>query len=79
MRSFFKHAPHDDIGSLGTWGTVLGILSTVVGGGIVSIPWSFYQCGIILAVVFCVFNAFQVILSSVLFLKVRELCPSNPT
>ena len=29
-------------GTLGTWGTVLAILSTVVGGGLVGIPFGFY-------------------------------------
>mmetsp|Transcript_32095 Transcript_32095/g.49074 ORF Transcript_32095/g.49074 Transcript_32095/m.49074 type:complete len:227 (+) Transcript_32095:17-697(+) len=79
MRSFFKHGEPHSAGTLGTWGTVLGILSTVVGGGIVSIPYSFYQCGFVFAIGFCVFNALQVLLSSALFLKVREMCPSDPS
>ena len=29
------------VGTLGTWGTVFAIISTIVGGGIVSIPWAF--------------------------------------
>jgi hypothetical protein len=28
-------------GTLGTWGTVFAIMSTIVGGGLVSIPWAF--------------------------------------
>jgi hypothetical protein len=35
---------------LGIWGTVFAIMSTVIGGGIVGIPWAFYHCGFYLAI-----------------------------
>ena len=36
---------------LGIWGTVFAIMSTVIGGGMVGIPWAFYHCGFYLAIV----------------------------
>jgi len=39
---------NDDIeeGELDTWGALLAILSTIIGGGMVSFPWAVYTCGI---------------------------------
>jgi hypothetical protein len=39
-------------GTLGLWGTVLGIMSTIVGGGMVGVPWAFLNCGFVLAAIF---------------------------
>jgi amino acid permease len=36
-KSFVQFA---EVGTLGTWGTVLAILSTIVGGGMLGIPWA---------------------------------------
>ena len=34
----------------GLWGGVFAILSTVIGGGMVAIPWAYHQVGYYLAV-----------------------------
>ena len=44
----------------------------------VSIPWAFYNCGIPLAIVFSVLSGMQVMVSSMLYLKTRTLCPERP-
>ena len=54
-------------------------MSTIVGGGMVSIPWAFYNTGFYLALTFSVFASAQVILCSVLFLKARDMCPDSPS
>ena len=65
-------------GTLGLWGTVLGIMSTIVGGGMVGVPWAFLNCGFILAGIFSLLASAQVIFSSVLFLRARQICPDRP-
>lgn len=46
--------PH---GELGTWGAVFGILSTIIGGGLVAIPWAFYSCGFPIAIFLLMLSA----------------------
>jgi len=75
--SFYQHNVVGE-GTLGIWGTVFAIMSTIVGGGMVSLPWAFLQMGIYLAVGYLLLMALQVLLSSVLFLKAREICPYQP-
>jgi len=65
-------------GTLGTWGAVFAIMSTIVGGGMVSIPWAFLKCGLITGAVFSITAAVQVVISSILYLKAREICPEKP-
>ena len=77
-QSFYNTAdPHSE-GVLGTWGTVLAIMSTIVGGGMLSIPWAFLECGIYLAIAFAALAAIQVVYSAAMLLKARELCPQEP-
>lgn len=47
----------EDVEGLGTWGIVFGIMSTIVGGGMLSIPWAFYKSGIVLSIVFSVLTS----------------------
>ena len=42
-------------GTLTTSGAVFGILSTILGGGIVGIPFSFYSLGLIIGIFVAVF------------------------
>ena len=74
-KSYSKNGAH---GTLGTWGTVFAIMSTIVGGGIVSIPWAFYQAGFVQGVVFLGVTSCQVLLSTTLYLKAREMIPDQP-
>ena len=78
-KSFFSTLPPGVPGTLTTFTTVLAIMSTIVGGGMVSIPWAFYNSGFYLAILFSIFASAQVILCSVLFLKARDLCPEKPS
>ena len=71
-KSFLQFA---EVGTLGTWGTVLAILSTIVGGGMLGIPWACFQCGFYLAIAFGILASAQVVLSSILFLRARDMCP----
>ena len=48
--SYYVTQPNEDAGTLGTWGTVLAIMSTIVGGGMVSIPWAFKQSGFFIGI-----------------------------
>jgi amino acid permease len=41
-------------GTLGLWSTVFAIMSTIIGGGMLSLPWAFYQSGIYFAIVFSI-------------------------
>ena len=77
-QSFYTELPLDQEGSLGHWGSVLAIMSTIVGGGMVSIPWAFYHCGFILSVCVCLITFLQAVLSSSLLLKSRQICPERP-
>jgi amino acid permease len=42
-------------GNLGLWGTVFAIMSTIIGGGMLSLPWAFFQSGIYFAIIFSIF------------------------
>lgn len=66
-------------GTLTMFGVVLGIVSTVLGGGIVAIPYSFYSVGISLGMVISIFSSFQVVIGCLLYLKAREACPNKPS
>ena len=46
-KSFFKEAKPGEHGVLGMSGVVLAIMSTILGGGMVSIPWATYNVGLI--------------------------------
>jgi amino acid permease len=64
---------------LGTWGIVFAIMSTIVGGGMLSIPWAYYKSGIVLSIGFSILTSIQVVLSTILFLRSREFCPHSPS
>ena len=74
--SFYQYT--NDGGTLGIWGVTFAIMSTIVGGGMVSIPWAFYSTGLIEGIVFSLFASIQVLLGSALYLKAREMCPDQP-
>ena len=59
-------------------GAVLSIISTIVGGGIVSLPHSFYFIGIILGALFIILAAAQSTYSILLYLKAKDYLPGKP-
>ena len=83
VKSFFKEArPGADgeaEGTLTASGAVFGIISTILGGGIVGLPFSFYSCGLYLGLVIAIIASFQVVIQSILYLKAREVCPNKPS
>ena len=60
---------------LGTYMASLAILSTIVGGGIVGIPFSIYQTGIPLGILMNILIAGSVYYSCVLYLAGKDLMP----
>ena len=63
---------------MGTFSTILAILSTIIGGGIVSVPWAFLQLGFYASIFMLAFTVLQALLGSVLYLKARDFSPANP-
>ena len=66
-------------GTLTFSGTVFGIVSSIIGGGIVGLPYSYYSCGVYIAIAVSILAGCQVVAQSVLYLKAREVCPNKPT
>lgn len=56
----------------------LSLLSTVIGGGIVGLPFAFYQLGIPLGIFSCILIATLNYLSAKVYFKTRELIPGKP-
>ena len=42
-KSFFQEADPETPGTLTTSGAILGIISTILGGGMVGLPWAIYS------------------------------------
>lgn len=56
-KSFYESAMPGTDGTLTTSGIVLGIISTILGGGMVSIPFAIYNSGFILGFIISAFAA----------------------
>jgi amino acid permease len=56
-KSFFQENNPDAPGTLTLFGAILGIISTILGGGMVSIPFAFYSQGIVIGACFSIFAA----------------------
>ena len=63
---------------LTTKSAVLAIISTIVGGGIVSLPHSIYFTGIIFGLILIILSALQTTYSVMLYLKAKDYLPGEP-
>ena len=55
------------------WGGSLAIVSTIIGGGIVGLPFSLYHTGIPVGILLNLVFAALTLYSCVLYIKAREL------
>lgn len=62
---------------LSAFAASLAILSTIIGGGVVGLPYSFYQTGIPLGVACNIVFALLTFYSCVLFMKARNIVGNN--
>lgn len=81
MRGSMKHAyrvsfvsPH----GLSTFTGILAILSTIIGGGIVSIPYSFVSFGIPLGIAMNILAVLMTNYSVKLYLAGKDIVPDKP-
>ena len=80
VKSFYEENDGDkSSGTLTNSGAVLGLVSTILGGGMVSIPFSLYSMGLYPGTAIILFAAIQTTGACVLLLKAREVCPNNPS
>ena len=68
----------DTENSLSVWGAVLIIISTMIGGSIVTLPFAFYQLGLVFGTAFMIFNAFLTANRAWIYLKTKDLIPGQP-
>ena len=66
------------ISKLSIWGAALAFLSTIIGGGIVSIPYSFYNAGVPISVLILTSSALVAVNAGRLYLWAKELTPGKP-
>ena len=57
---------------------ILAILSTIIGGGIVSIPYSFISFGVPLAIIFNILAVVMTVYSAKLYLACKDIVPDKP-
>jgi amino acid permease len=63
---------------LSTFGAALTIVSTIVGGGIVGLPFAFYTTGLPTGIVILVLMCLQTVASTKLYLCCKDLLPGQP-
>jgi amino acid permease len=59
-------------------GAALALISTIVGGGIVGLPFAFYYTGLGLGVLLLVLMAIQTVYSVKLYLAAKDFLPGLP-
>ena len=68
----------DDAHALTMFGGTLTILSTIVGGGIVGLPYAFLELGVAVALVLVIVFSIITINTSWIYLKAKDLIPGKP-
>ena len=63
---------------LSTIGAALTLISTIVGGGIVGLPFAFYNLGLQYGLLFLLFMALQTVYSTKLYCGAKDLIPGKP-
>ncbi|TMW56397.1 hypothetical protein Poli38472_006407 [Pythium oligandrum] len=56
-REYFSPGPHSKERTATSRSAVFNLVSTIIGGGVLSLPYAFDKCGLVLAVVFMVISA----------------------
>lgn len=54
------------------------LVSTIVGGGIVGLPFAFYNMGLATGIAFLIFMAFQTVYTTVLYTGAMDIIPGKP-
>ena len=68
----------DEDHALTVFGGILTIISTILGGGIVGLPYGFYQLGLWPGTLFMITMGLLTINSSWLYIKSKDLIPGKP-
>ena len=77
MKGDEKDLPGDSH-ALTTFGAVLTVVSTMVGGGIVGLPYAFLQMGLWISLALMMFTVLITINQTWLYLQVKDLIPGKP-
>tara|TARA_B110000285_G_C15001531_1_gene551665 strand:- start:530 stop:1120 length:591 start_codon:yes stop_codon:yes gene_type:complete len=76
--SELKLSDHGEEHRLTKIGAALTIISTIVGGGIVGLPYAFYYTGLAMGIGFILVMAIQTVLSVELYLAAKDFLPGKP-
>lgn len=74
--SVYPSLQHGD--GLSTTGGALAIVSTIIGGGIVGLPFAILSLGLVVGILLNISVCYFTFLSGILYLSLRELIPGKP-